>query len=477
MTTENLDLRADESGAIVLPDGSILRKRRLEDFVQNPANPVKHSPRNLDVVVNSIQKVGAMRSGAASKGKLLAGNLTWEAMAEAGIEEVWEITTNGHSWVVVNRNDLTEEQEMYAAAADQRAAELSQWDAEVLSWLAENEPEIIDGLWTDQELKFTILEAQRQSEEKEEEPDLSDPAPQIDRAEELKEFWGVESGQLWRLGDHRLICGDCTDPAVVDRLLAGGAQPQILFTSPPYWAQRDYTIGEFDWDKLMLGMSQQAIRVVAASGAILVNLGLVHKEKRVIRYWDKWLAWMDQTNWPLFDWYVWDKINGLMGDWRGRLAPAHEWIFHFANSPRPANKTEDTKYAEEGITHYKADKVGLRKKDGSIDPFTQAGQPVNLLKVSDSVIRCQPARGGVDGHPAPFSVEFAAKMIMPFTNKGEVVFEPFNGSGTTIIACEALGRSARSIDVDPGYCAVAIQRWADLTQRKPELMVDEQHPS
>ena len=68
-----------------------------------------------------------------------------------------------------------------------------------------------------------------------------DVEPQIDKAEELREKWGVELGQLWKLGEHRLICGDCTDKAVVDRVM-GGEKAELLFTSPPYSDMRDYTV-------------------------------------------------------------------------------------------------------------------------------------------------------------------------------------------------------------------------------------------
>src|SRR3990172_847743 len=60
-----------------------------------------------------------------------------------------------------------------------------------------------------------------------------DPGAQMDKAEELREKWGVESGQLWQLGEHRLICGDCTDKDVVERVM-GGEKADIIFTDPPY---------------------------------------------------------------------------------------------------------------------------------------------------------------------------------------------------------------------------------------------------
>lgn len=332
------------------------------------------------------------------------------------------------------------------------------WDILANNW---DVPDLLEWGFNEKELQLGGFDLNQ--------PEGEDPGAQIDKAEELRVKWQVETGQLWRLGEHRLICGDCTDRTMVERVM-GGEKAQMLFTSPPYAAQRDYEIGEFDWDALMLGMSACAIQSVNESGAILVNLGLVHREKRVVRYWDNWLEWMDKTDWPLFDWYVWDKLNGLMGDWRGRLAPAHEWIFHFANKPREANKTEPTKYAENGITHYKKDKVGLRTKDGSLKGFTQAGMEVSQTKIADSVIRCQPARGGVEGHPAPFSVDFAGAFVDAFSKPIECILEPFSGSGTTLIACECLHRKCRAIEISPGYVAVALQRWVDMTGGVPELI-------
>jgi DNA modification methylase len=127
----------------------------------------------------------------------------------------------------------------------------------------------------------------------------------------------------------------------------------------------------------------------------------------------------------------------------------------------PANKTAKTKYAERGITHYKRDKVGLREKDGSLNGFTMAGQAVNQTKVIDSVIRCQSAKGGVAGHPAPFSVGFAETLIEVYSPDAGNVYEPFAGSGTVFIAADKLGRIAHGIELAPKYCDVIIKRYAD----------------
>ena len=71
---------------------------------------------------------------------------------------------------------------------------------------------------------------------------VQDAEPQVDRAEELRQKWGVEPGQLWQLGEHRLICGDCTDAAVVARVM-GGEKAALCVTSPPYGVGKDYEVG------------------------------------------------------------------------------------------------------------------------------------------------------------------------------------------------------------------------------------------
>jgi DNA modification methylase len=419
---------------------------KASSFKANPLNWRTHNQRQNKALKGSLDTLGWVQTIILNQrtGFIVDGHERVEAALRNGDAEVPFITV-----------DLSPEEEAQALLSLDAIAALAQTDAdkvdELLRMVETDNTDVMQFL-TDMAKDAGLSYGQ---------PPEEAPEPQIDRAAELQEKWQTELGQLWEIGQHRLICGDCTDKAVVDRVM-GDVNVQLCFTSPPYAAQRDYDSGAFDWDALMFGMSNEAIKHIDESGAFIVNLGLVHKDKRVVRYWDKWLDYMDGTEWPLFDWYVWDKLNGLMGDWRGRLAPAHEWIFHFANKPRRANKTEPTKYTENGVTHYKRDQVGLREKNGQLNEFTQAGQPVSQEKVADSVIRCQPARGGVEGHPAPFSVDFASNLISAFSNLNEVAYEPFCGSGTTIVACERLSRKCRAIEISPAYVAVSLQRLADM---------------
>jgi DNA modification methylase len=292
----------------------------------------------------------------------------------------------------------------------------------------------------------------------------ADTEPQIDRAEELRVKWGVETGQLWQLGEHRIICGDCTDPAVVARVM-GGERFGLCVTSPPYTDQREYKIGKFDWLTLANGFADGAFAVAGDNSNILVNLGLSHKEGKVDRYWDDWITHCEQK-YPLYGWYVWDKGNGTQGEHNGRLAPSFEFVFHFRIGKVTANK-----WVEKAESSFIRNKYGhkfvQRGKDGKIRAPTSPHLFNQNTKIPDSVIRINKDKVGCNGHPAIFPVQFSEFFIKTWSQSNNIVYEPFSGSGTTIIACENLGRRCRAVEIDPGYVAVAIERWQQHTGQTP----------
>jgi len=302
--------------------------------------------------------------------------------------------------------------------------------------------------------------------EEEEPPD--DPGAQIDRAEELREKWGVEVGQLWRLGEHRLICGDCTDAGVVARVM-GGERARLVFTSPPYADQREYTIGQFDWLSLANGMFDAL--PLGDPCDVVVNLGLSYKNGKVNQYWQPWLEHCEANGLLLYGWYVWDKGRGFPGEWNGRLAPAHEWLFHFSIGRITANKWIDK--AESSFERLKYKKTTQQRgTDGVWRPPSSIEAMHQPTKIPDSVIRVWPDTKGVDNHPAVFPVELPEFVAQTWSDPGAIVYEPFSGSGTTLIACERLNRRCRAVEISPAYCAVAIQRWVDMTAGAPELLPD-----
>jgi DNA modification methylase len=277
-------------------------------------------------------------------------------------------------------------------------------------------------------------------------------------------------GDLWLLGEHRLLCGDSTEAASVARVM-GADRAALLFTSPPYGSQRDYTTGGVsDWHALMRGVFQHLDAALRPDGQVLVNLGLIHRDGEWLPYWQGWLEWMRGQGWRRFALYCWDQGPGLPGDWNGRLAPAFELVFHFNRAARQANKIVPCKWAG---TPNKGS--GLRAADGEVKAYTHIGLPVQEMRIPDAVLRITRHKGrGIETeHPAVFPVALPEFLMRAYTEAGETVFEPFAGSGTTILAGQRTGRRVRAIELAPAYVDLAIARWRMLHPDLPVRLAED----
>jgi len=241
-----------------------------------------------------------------------------------------------------------------------------------------------------------------------------------------------------------------------------GETADLCFTSPPYGQQRDYTKESdcSDWDKLMIGVF--ANLPMSEAGQVLVNLGLIHRDGEWIPYWDAWIEWMREQGWKRFGWYVWDKLSGMPGDWNGRLAPAHEFIWHF---------NRQSVYPEKFVECKDAGKVvagRTRGVDGSlrVHTGTKNGDAVQSHKIHDNVFRCGTSKGQQLDHPATFPVALPTIAMQSWPGNA---YEPFCGSGTTLIAAEQLGRKCYGMEISPQYCDVIVKRWENLTGEKAVL--------
>lgn len=434
----------------------------VDDLLPYARNAKQHPPEQIAQIAASIKEFGfnapVLVDGA--KG-IIAGHGRVLAARKLGLDTV--------PCVVLDH--LTEAQKRAYIIADNRLGDtdLAPWDwemlqAEIDALKEENYDYTLTG-FTDESLAAAIEAAHAGLQ-----PDKAatnsgaDTEPQIDRAEELRVQWGVETGQLWQLGDHRLLCGDSAKAEDVERLMQG-EKADLCFTSPPYGQQRDYRDGATekvsDWDTLMQGVFGNL--PMSKAGQVLVNLGLIHRDNEWLPYWDGWIQWMRQQGWRRFGWYVWDQGPGLPGDWSGRFAPSHEFVFHFNKKSVKPEKNEPCKYAGQ-TKHLRKDGggYGLRKQDGSVDELSKP-EPTQDFRIADSVIRVMrhKARGGIElEHPAIFSVELAEFVLSAWPG---LIYEPFSGSGTTIIAGENLGRKVRAIEISPAYVAVTLERFHQHT--------------
>jgi len=129
---------------------------KLEDLKQDPCNTRKHNPRNVNMIVDSIQELGCGRSILIDEdGVIIAGNATYEALVEAGIKKVRVVDGSGDEIVAVRRIDLTKLEKARLSLFDNRASELSTWDTEVLETLTEVD-NLFDNIFSDKELAVLL---------------------------------------------------------------------------------------------------------------------------------------------------------------------------------------------------------------------------------------------------------------------------------------------------------------------------------
>jgi len=435
--------------------------RKIETLIPFTRNPRTHSEAQIAKLASSIVEFGWTQPILVDgTNGIIAGHGRLAAARKLDLLEV----------PVIELGHLTSAQKRAYVIADNRLALDAGWDEELLSLelaeLSEAGYDLTMTGFSNEEIEELLVGAEQ---------GLQDEAPsdaEDDAADEVPEAPAnpvSRLGDVWQIGAHRLICGDAADATVVSALMAG-EQAALCFTSPPYGNQRDYTNTIIDWDALMRSVFNQL--PMAANGQVLVNLGLIHRDNEVIPYWDGWLDWMRTQGWRRFAWYVWDQGPGLPGDWNGRLAPSFEFVFHFNRQARHANKIIPCKFAGQE-THLRKDgsSTAMRKADGTIGGWTAAGTPTQETKIPDSVIRIMRHKGKIGqdiDHPAVFPVALPQFILESYSDAGDIVFEPFCGSGTTMLAGERTGRKVRATEIAPEYVDVAVKRFQ---QNFPEVPV------
>ena len=419
------------------------RKAEYEGIQPDTKNANKGTERGRYMVEASLRETGAGRSIVLDKdGRIIAGNKTFEAASDIGLP-VRIVQTDGTELVAVQRTDLDLSDDTGAARRlayfDNRAGQVGlEWDAE----------QILGDITAGLDLSAMF----RQDELDELLADLTpkptgDTEAQTDRAEELRQQWGVESGQMWQLGEHRLICGDCTDPATVAWVM-GGEMAAICFTSPPYNAgktpteeklgnerkYKDYSddLPVAGYLELLCGFTDVALSVCEYA---FVNLQMLSGNKLAV------VDYLARYRLHLADVAIWDKQHAQPAMAENVMNSRFEFVFALSAKSNATRRLPGT----------------FR---GTVDNV-YAGAPQRSNVVDSGT------------HSATMPLDFAEWPIKNFSLSGDLVYEPFSGSGTTAIACENLSRRCRAVEISPAYVAVALQRFYDHCGKLPVLVSSE----
>jgi DNA modification methylase len=421
----------------------------IDKLIPYANNARTHSEEQIKKIQASLREFGFVNPVLIDKSYgIIAGHGRVEAAKREGMAEVPCV------WV----EHLTEAQKKAYILADNKLAELAGWDLdlaelELKSLLDENFNIEITGFGYDD-----IAEVPEITEDDFDFEYVTAGTASI-----------VQSGETWELGQHRLYCGDSTSERDVEALM-NGEICNLLFTSPPYSDMREYK-GDKNLDVCHL---RKFIEVYDAYARIqVVNLGIQRADHAIVRYWDKYIEQAESIGLKLLAWNVWDKLMaGSIGQQGAMIPIRHEWLFVFGRNPVEINRTwekQANSITRDGGTR------AVRQADGTMKDSSK-GRTNGKYKKMESVYKYEYITSVTEGHaelgeirskhPATFPVHLPSEYIVAFTKKGDGVIEPFGGAGTTLIACEELGRKCYCMELDPKYCDVIIDRWEQFTGEK-----------
>ncbi len=388
----------------------------VKDLTPDPQNRRKHTPRNIGMLVEALHKVGAGRSIVIDEhGEVLAGNGVVEAAAEAGITKVQVVDADGSTVIAVRRTGLSAEQKRELAIYDNRVAELAEWD-----W-ARLKQDQAEGLTL--EPWFTPEELAAGSGAVEPKAGLTDPdAVPEQRATDIK------PGDLFELGKHRLLCGDSTKSEDVSRVI-GDVVPMVMVADLPYGCNYDP-----GWrDSVLHDGSKRSTGKVANDDNADWSPAIALFRGDVAYLWHYWLAadvvkvGLQSNGFDVRYQLVWAKARQVFG--RGHYHGQHEVVWYAVRSGGSAHWSGDRSQS----TLWKIDTDAL---DARTDHSTQ--KPVECME----------------------------RPIRNHGGAGDAVYDPFVGSGTTLIAAERQQRVCYAIELMPAYVQMAIDRWEAFTGQK-----------
>ena len=386
---------------------------RIAELTPDPNNARQHDDKNLKAIMGSLKEFGQRKPIVITEaGTIVAGNGTVEAAKRLGWLDIQVVRVPA---------DWTDAQVKAFAIADNRTAELANWNQEVLtSQLLELEAEG----WELAEFGFEAFELPD-----EDKPIIEDEIPESAPGR-------VALGDVWQLGEHRVMCGSSTDLTSVE-LLMNGNKADMVFTDPPY----------------NTGMSSQKNSGSTRLNHMFDDDYTDQEWSDFIRDFTITLDAYTKTDCALYVCFAW-KRN-------------HELVPHLSNKFKLSNIIiwdkvvhglgSDYQYTYEIINVCKKGKPEINSHQGTDREY-------------QDVWRIQRVMGRNDDHATAKPLELCARAIRHASKPKQVVLDIFGGSGSTLIAAEQTNRTCYMMELDPKYCDVIIERWEKLTGEKAELL-------
>ena len=424
----------------------------IEELVQDEHNFNKGTDEGGKLMERSFKEMGAGRSVLIDKhGTIIAGNKSQKAAIAAGIKRVRVIETTGDELIAVKRTDveLESEQGRKMALLDNLTTQVNlAWDETELQTIT-GEIEGFDP--GDYGFDVGDLAVGDPDEADKVEEDDFDP----DEHYEPK----TKTGDIFQLGDHRLMCGDSTKAEDVAKLM-NGEQADLWLTDPPYNVAYEGGTGltiqndkqsDADFDNFLLQAFTAARDVMRNGAAYYIWTAQGHIQTQFMKA-------IDAVGMPFRQQLIWKKSALVLGHMD------YQWIH------------EPCLYGwKEGAAHYfisSRDRTTVYSDEAEIDIDKMKKSEMQKLlhdildnRTPTSVINCPKPSKSAD-HPTMKPVRLFGYQMANSSLPGQIILDTFGGSGTTIVAAEQLGRKARLMEIDPKYCDVIIARWEKLTGQK-----------
>lgn len=414
----------------------------IEQLKPNPKNPNQHSEEQITLLSKMIRVQGwrAPITISTRSGLVVRGHGRLLAAQQAGCTQV----------PVDYQSYADEESELADLVADNRIAELAQMDAQMLADIFHNLSNIDLELtgFTEDALKNILVNV--------EQIDVEAADKKIPKAE-CKPFSKI--GDVWQIGRHRLICGDSTKPATYKKLMMQGEHAQMILTDPPYNVDYEGSAGKIQNDcmgneqfrQFLLAM-YQCVAAVACEGAAIY---VFYSDKETFAF----RQGLEDAGFQLKQCLIWVKNTFVLGrqDYQWRHEPIlYGWKAggaHYFTEARNLSTVLDTEKPE-------FDAMEREELVEYVEMFYDM-----LNEVQTSTLYCdKPARNAE--HPTMKPTALIAKLIENSSKKDWIVLDSFGGAGSTLVACEAEGRIARLIEIEPKFCDVIVKRYLQLTGKQ-----------